>query len=371
LETLSNEPWVNHLLSGGNFLDVRAPVEFSSGAVPGAINIPLLNDEERQAVGTCYKRKGPGPALELGYQLVSGPTREERLQRWKALLRERPNTLLYCFRGGQRSKITQEWLDELGTPIDRVEGGYKKMRATLLAALEHLPSQLKLKCISGSTGSGKTYLLRELIAGSPHINIIDLEAIARHRGSAFGDELDPQPSQAQFENNLAAEFLRAAQRGLSPIWLEDESRTIGRVALVNGVFDPLRRCDLVVIEESRQSRARMILQEYVIDAYRARVDRVGEDAAWFGLREALLEPIRKISAKLGGSRALEVAALIDSALNQSKESGDWECHLPWIEYLLAHYYDGYYEKHMERQAERVVFRGSRAAVAEFVKSFKE
>ncbi|MBN2221475.1 MAG: tRNA 2-selenouridine(34) synthase MnmH, partial [Vallitaleaceae bacterium] len=159
-------------------IDVRAPIEFQKGAFPNAFNLPIMDDFERKEVGTTYKQEGNEAAVSLGYQLVSGDNREAKVRAWVAFLKEHPNALIYCFRGGQRSRISQEWTSEaLGHPVDRLEGGYKAFRNYLLNQLitptEQSYTPIRL---SGCTGSGKTPLLKSL----PHH--IDLEGIANHRG---------------------------------------------------------------------------------------------------------------------------------------------------------------------------------------------
>jgi len=198
-------------------LDVRAPVEFAQGAMPSAINLPLMNDEERAAVGTCYKRHGPEAALKLGHQLVSGITREQRIQSWRNACLHHPDGYLCCARGGQRSHITQQWLREAGIDYPLIRGGYKALRQAAITATEQRV-QRPLILIGGCTGSGKTDLVRQ------HPDGIDLENLAHHRGSSFGRTLQPQLSQASFENALAVELLK---RDAARLVLEDEGRTIG------------------------------------------------------------------------------------------------------------------------------------------------
>src|SRR5690606_25940385 len=180
-------------------LDVRAPVEFAQGAMPSALNLPLMNDEERAAVGTCYKRHGPDAALKLGHQLVSGVTREQRIQAWRDACQRHPDGYLCCARGGQRSHITQQWLRETGIDYPLIPGGYKALRQAAIQATEQRV-QRPLILIGGCTGSGKTDLVRQ------HPDGIDLEGLARHRGSSFGRTLQAQLSQASFENALAVKL---------------------------------------------------------------------------------------------------------------------------------------------------------------------
>lgn len=348
---------------GGTFLDVRAPLEFDSGALPGAVNLPILNNEERHDVGLRYKTEGPGAALDLGHQLVQGAVKEERLEQWQKLISAHPDLMLYCFRGGQRSSLTQKWLAERGVQVQRLSGGYKEARHFLMTLLEEVPSILPLMVISGHTGSGKTFLLRSVAAVDSTLQFVDLEKLANHRGSAFGREVLTQPSQSQFENNLAVALWKAQQCNGPRVWIEDEARTIGRITLPAALFKELRSAPLVVIDENRLARAQLILREYVMDAHQAWLT-VDEESAWENLTRALLEPIHRISKKLGGELTARTLKLIKTAL--ACGPSNYESHLEWIDLVLEHYYDPYYELHMQRQAHRITFRGSRQAIMEYL-----
>lgn len=209
------------LLAGTPLIDVRAPVEFQQGAMPGAINLPLMNDDERAAVGTCYKRQGPEAALALGHQLVCGETRQQRMKAWLNACRQNPAGYLCCARGGQRSHIVQQWLHESGTDYPLIQGGYKALRQAAIQLTEELV-QKPIVLIGGCTGNGKTQLVQQQPNG------VDLEGLAHHRGSSFGRTVEPQLSQASFENLLAVEMLKTDSRQDLRLWvLEDEGRMIG------------------------------------------------------------------------------------------------------------------------------------------------
>lgn len=189
------------LASDTPLIDVRAPIEFAQGAMPAAINLPLMNDDERAAVGTCYKRQGPDAALALGHSLVAGNTREMRINAWREACLSHPTGYLCCARGGQRSHITQAWLKVRGVDYPLIAGGYKALRQT---AIEVTAEQVQkpMVLIGGCTGSGKTLLVKQ------HAQGVDLEGLAHHRGSSFGRTLTPQLSQASFENQLAVVLLK-------------------------------------------------------------------------------------------------------------------------------------------------------------------
>ena len=177
-------------LNDVSMMDVRAPIEFAQGAFPGVVNLPLMNDEERQKVGTCYKQRGQEAAITLGHSLVSGEIKNGRIAAWAAFAKVHPHGVLYCFRGGLRSQITQQWLQsEAGIAYPRVIGGYKAMRTFLLETTQAAAQECDFTVLSGSTGTGKTELIAQLHHG------IDLEGHANHRGSSFGQRITGQPTQ--------------------------------------------------------------------------------------------------------------------------------------------------------------------------------
>ena len=165
-------------LQGVPLLDVRAPLEFRKGAFPGAVNQPLMNDVERQKVGTCYTRQGAQAAIELGHQLVSGALREARIAAWAGFAQTHPQGYLYCFRGGLRSQIAQQWLKEAGIAYPRVSGGYKAMRTFLLETIEAALTECDWVLVGGLTGTGKTDVLAQ-VGGA-----LDLEHHATLPGGA-------------------------------------------------------------------------------------------------------------------------------------------------------------------------------------------
>ncbi|WP_340638266.1 rhodanese-like domain-containing protein [Salinicola tamaricis] len=146
-------------------IDVRAPIEFAAGALPGAINLPLMDDDERREVGIRYKLSGQEAAVALGNELVTGDLRERRLDAWEAALDAAPESIIYCFRGGMRSKISQQWLRQRGRPVPRIRGGWKAMRNALLGLLEQQSSG-PLLLVAGLTGCAKTALVGRSTVGS-------------------------------------------------------------------------------------------------------------------------------------------------------------------------------------------------------------
>lgn len=143
------------LIADTPIIDVRAPIEFEHGAMPAAINLPLMNNDERAAVGTCYKQQGSDAALALGHKLVAGEIRQQRMDAWRAACLQNPQGILCCARGGQRSHIVQSWLHAAGIDYPLVEGGYKALRQTAIQATIEL-AQKPIVLIGGCTGSGKS-----------------------------------------------------------------------------------------------------------------------------------------------------------------------------------------------------------------------
>ena len=234
-------------------LDVRAPAEFQQGAVPGAVNLPILDDDERRQVGIAYKQHGAQAASELGHRLVSGALKDARIEAWIDFIGAHDGVALTCWRGGQRSAIAQQWLHEAGHEVARVDGGYKALRKACLSTLSD-PSDKQWWVLAGRTGSSKTVIINQLD------NSIDLEGHANHRGSAFGAFTSPQPAPASFENGLAFAWHRHTTQTLV---VEDESRTIGRVALPEAWHAAMQRAPLVLVETTLQDRVEHIFNEYV------------------------------------------------------------------------------------------------------------
>lgn len=361
---------LRHLIAGGTMIDVRAPVEFNRGSLPGAICLPILNDEERQLVGTCYKEKGPDAAVTLGHKLVSGEIRTNRIDSWVKFMKSNPRSLIYCFRGGQRSQLTQAWIEESGESILRIDGGYKRIRNVLLQTIENLSQKLNWLSISGQTGAGKTHMLHKVSALQKlNVAALDLEFLAKHKGSAFGGEIEPQPTQIDFENLLAVDLLRLEQVQADRVLVEDEARTIGKVALPQTLFNAIRLCPMIVIEESVEVRAAQILNDYVLDRLKSLCLSHTQNEAVRLLFETLRNNLLRVERKLGTERCREALGLLDTACRRTLfNSQDWSPHLTWIQYLLENYYDSYYLAHIERQSSRICFRGSRAEVLSYLSS---
>ena len=344
------------LLDDTPFLDVRAEIEFSKGAFPGSYNLPILNTSEREQVGTCYKQQGQEKAIALGHQLVSGPLKEARINAWCDFAQSQANPHLYCWRGGMRSNLTQQWMHDAGVDIPLIPGGYKALRRVLLDEIDAAVAQTPLFIIGGKTGSAKTVLINALARG------VDLERHANHRGSSFGRRVTPSPSQVDFENALAIDFLKQRQQQSSlPVFLEDESHLVGPCAIPLPLFTAMKASPLIMLEVPFAERVEHILQEYVVDM-RAEYEAADEAEGATQYREHLLASLHRIRKRLGMERYQELEKVMHAALEQQLIKDDVSHHRVWIECLLRDYYDPMYEYQLGKVAERVVFKGGREAV---------
>ena len=249
-----SEIW-QHLADDRVFIDVRAPAEFVHAHLPQARMMPLFNDEERAKVGTLYKQVSPESALLKGLDIV-GPKMSgfiKKAIKWSPSRR----VIVQCWRGGKRSGSMAWLLGFAGFDILVVEGGYKAYRQFVLQQFDS--QSLNLLVLGGKTGSGKTAILQELKAKGEQI--IDLEHLARHKGSAFGwIGEEAQPSSEQFDNDLYDVF-----RNLNPmrrVWVENESRSIGSVFIQQGFWNQMRRAPLIHVEVPFDLRVQHLVNVY-------------------------------------------------------------------------------------------------------------
>ncbi len=343
------------LLADTPFIDTRSPGEFAKGSLPGAVNLPLMTDDERAQVGTCYKRQGQAAAIELGHQLVCGATKEQRVAGWQAFAEANPGGALFCWRGGLRSQTCQSWLLDAGVDYPRVSGGYKALRRFLLDEQQLILDETPLVILGGHTGCAKTALLSEIE------HSIDLEGLANHRGSAFGKRAVAQPSQLGFENALAIELLRKAHARSetgkpTPLVLEDESRLIGRIALPLNLQQAMTHSPMVLVESSLDERIEHTFENYILSNYRDWQHLSTGEGAFSEFATQLREGMKNIRRRLGGLRFQEVSELLERAL-VAHESGDDSLHREWIALLLRDYYDPMYEYQLEKRAPDILFKG--------------
>ncbi|MDP5065285.1 MAG: tRNA 2-selenouridine(34) synthase MnmH [Haliea sp.] len=343
-------------------LDLRSPGEFAHGAFPSAASLPLMTDDERAEVGTCYKQRGQAAAIELGHRLVAGSERERRTAAWVEFAKQNPQGYLYCWRGGLRSQTVQQWLADEGVIYPRIVGGYKALRRFLLEELERSLQQAQLLLVSGRTGTGKTRVIHALEAA------LDLEGLARHRGSSFGHLPDPQPSQIDFENALSIAFLQRLARGSGPLLLEDEGRLIGRVALPENLRQLMQAAPMLVVEEPLDERVAVILDDYIEDLGQRYSARYGVVEGPRMHRTRLLEGLDGIRKRLGGARHQALREAMERAFTLQHTTGVTDAHRAWIRELLELYYDPMYSYQLAQRDGKVLFQGTREEVIDYARS---
>jgi len=342
-------------------LDVRAPVEFEAGAFPSAHNLPLLTNDERHLIGIRYKEAGQEAAVELGRELVDGLPRQERTERWAAFVEEHPQGVLYCFRGGMRSKITQEWIHTAtGIAYPRVKGGYKALRNFLLEQIDVSVSELQPLIIGGRTGAGKTLLIKQID------NSIDLEGLAWHRGSAFGRHVTPQPTQIDFENRLSIAMLKHRADKTPTVVLEDESKAVGSRHLPLALYERMSQSPLVILEASLEERLNNSIDEYVTAALEEYQEHYGEEKGFDEWEKYARDSLKRIARRLGGERYNKMKSSLDTAIREMHGSRGHQAHADWITQLLCDYYDPMYDYQLKKKQDRIVFSGDMKAILELL-----
>ena len=287
-------------------IDVRSPLEHEKGHIPGAKNIALFNNEERAHIGTVYKQQSKEQAIELGYTYVN--PKRDRFILDAAKVAPDGSVIIHCWRGGMRSQSFAEHLMDNGfKKVHVIEGGYKAYRNEVL---DYFKTSLPLEIIGGYTGSGKTEILHELKKLGEQV--IDLEGLAHHKGSAFGGiGQGEQPTTEQFQNNLFTEFSKLDLN--KTIWLEDESQNIGKAILPTLLFKQMRKADVLFLEIPKEERAKHLVSGYA------------------NFDDTLLgDSINRISKRLGGLRTQQ-------ALDFLAKKKFYEVAL-----ITLKYYDKYY-----------------------------
>lgn len=278
---------------GHLIVDVRSPKEFNKGHIPQAVNLALFNDEERAKVGTLYKQTGRNEAIEAGLEIV-GPKMADFVRFVKPLAKEN-KIFVHCWRGGMRSGSMAWLFDTMGYEVYTLKNGYKAYRHLVL---EDLARPARYIIIGGRTGSGKTELLHKLRERGEQI--LDFERLANHKGSSFGALGEkPQPSTEQFENDL---HLEMSKLDLSKtIWLEDESKNIGRCSLTNELWANMCKAPVKVIDIPLEVRVNRLVADYgempqegLEDAIRRIEKRLGNEA----MKEALYNLMEKNLAEV-------------------------------------------------------------------------
>ena len=349
--------YLSLFLNDTPLMDVRAPIEFKKGSFPCAENRPLLDDQQRHEIGIRYKEQGEQAAIQLGLELATPEIRAKRYQQWTEFCERYPNGYLFCFRGGLRSRTTQQWLKEQGYHYPLVTGGYKAMRRFLLDELETSIKTLNILSITGPTGSGKTRVLKKI---KHHV---DFEGIAQHRGSAFGrNPQDTQPSNIDWENTVSIEFLKHRHKYPNTnLFVEDESKLIGRVCMPKNIELMCKNNSLVLLEENMDRRIEMTREDYIDHLWPEYQQTYGEQAA-VHFSEFVLGSLSRIKKRLGGVRYKEMYACFDVALAHFLECGNSELFSEGIGILLRDYYDPMYSYQRSKREGKVVFKGNRDEV---------
>jgi tRNA 2-selenouridine synthase len=260
-------------------VDVRSPSEYKQGHIPGAVNIPLFDDQERAEVGTTYRQVNKEAAVYAGLE-IAGKKLVLLVKEGERVAGKRRTLLLHCWRGGMRSSSMAWLFESIGIQCIILQGGYKSYRRYVK---EVMSVPYTMKVVGGRTGSGKTAILHELQARGKQV--VDLEALAHHKGSAFGALGEQeQPTTEQFENELCRVLSRLDSD--KEVWIEDESRNVGKCVIPGELYERMRMGETFFLDIPREERARFLVQHYA-----------GHE------REELIACVNKIHKRLGGDRA--------------------------------------------------------------------
>lgn len=337
-----------------SFIDVRSQGEYEKAHFGNTVNIPILSNLHRHEVGLTYKIEGSEAAKALGHKLVSGDYKEQLIHQWCESIKNHPHpALIYCWRGGLRSQLAQDWVHQNGCEVFRVDSGYKGLRHEALKALEN-PAPFVI--LSGMTGSGKTRLIHKLR------NFVDLEGLAKHRGSAFGSYFgESQPQQATFENKLAQALYQVADSYV----LEDESPNIGRCHLPDSFYARMIPAPMVMIETPVRLRAFEIFKEYIQMPLK-------NGRSLCELEQSFTQNIERIRNKLGGLECDKIKDILHEAFKaEAMDEDDIAIHLDWIERLLSHYYDKLYQHSLSLKSRKTLYKGSWQDCLDFLKSLQD
>ncbi|WP_342620790.1 tRNA 2-selenouridine(34) synthase MnmH [Rhodoferax sp. GW822-FHT02A01] len=249
---------VEQLAEFDTIIDARSPAEFAEDHIPGAINCPVLDDEQRIIVGTLYKQASPFEARKVGAVLVARNV-ANHIETYFADKPKNWKPLVYCWRGGQRSGAFTHILREVGWSAKRLQGGYKSWRHHVIEQLGSLPQALRFTVVAGPTGSAKTRVL-EALERLGH-QVLNLEALAQHKGSVLGDlPGQPQPSQKMFETLVLAEVSRFDPA--RPVFVESESKRVGQLRVPDAVFQGIQSGNWVRVQASMEERVQFLLRDY-------------------------------------------------------------------------------------------------------------
>ena len=305
--------------SSYTLLDVRSLSEFAKGHIPNAINLPLFTNEERAIVGTIYKQESKEEAFLKGLDIVGGKM-SGFIKELNDILPKENHVVVYCWRGGKRSG-SMAWLFEMaGFDVKKLEGGYKAYRKFIRNIFQEISPEFLV--LTGSTGSGKTETLQQLKKHNQQI--IDLESLAQHKGSAFGNLGEKtQPSTEQFENNLYESFRKLDLS--KQIWLESESRMIGNVCLPETFWEQMSQSKMIHLKIAKEARV-----QYLVDNY-------GKYS-----KADLANSFQKLKKKLAQHLNIALEAIEEDDLGKAAS-------------IALDYYDKYYNKHLQKNKDRIQY----------------
>lgn len=305
---------VAQLAEFDEIVDARSPTEFAADHIPGAINLPVLSDEERAQIGTLHKQASAFEAKKLGAALVS----RNIACHLESHFLDKPKKyrpLVYCWRGGNRSGSLTHVLQKIGFAASQLEGGYKAYRSKVVEDLKNMPGRFQFRVICGPTGSGKSRLLRALNKASAQV--LDLEELAAHRGSVLGMLPDhPQPTQKAFESALWSQLNKLSPH--EPVYVESESKKIGGLQIPDVLIAVMRASPCVRLHLPREARIRLLVEEYPHFPQQP---------------DALIEQLNQLTALRGRETIASWRTLIDD--------GNWQ---GLVGALLDEHYDPAYRK---------------------------
>jgi tRNA 2-selenouridine synthase len=300
------------LQAPGVILDVRSPGEYEQGYIPGAVSFPLFTNEERAKVGTCYKQQGRDQAVELGFE-IAGPKCANFVKQAKSLAPDR-RVRVHCWRGGMRSGAIGWILEMAGLEVSVLAGGYKAFRNWVLAQFQ-VPRSILI--LGGMTGMGKTDILAAL--ADRGAQVLNLENLANHRGSSYGNlGLPEQPSTEQFENLIAVQWVNFDPA--QPVWIEAESKRIGVCRIPDALFQQMDRSPVIEVTRPRSERLQSLVNLYGLAD-----------------RQDLIDATERIRKRLGGQRTQAAVKLIQE--NQLPAACD----------IILDYYDKTYTYDLHRR----------------------
>lgn len=319
---------LSYLLEKGldkiNLVDVRSPSEYAHDHIPGAVNVPLLDDEERKQVGICYKQQGPKDARLMGVDIVS-PKLPQMIRRFLEIKQNNKMTVAYCWRGGMRSNGTAGLVRIAGVQVFTIKGGWKEYRRHVADFMENFPESHRFINFYGPTGCAKTEILRALDRRG--LNVLDLEKAAAHKGSSFGTVDEPEydsVTQKNFESKIWDTFYRKGGRFFL---VEGESRKIGKVSIPSAVFERMQCGISVVAETSLDFRIAFTVENYKPDRY---IEEI---------RQSLL----RLKRFIGAAKVAELSAMLDRQ--------DYET---FTRDLLVEYYDPLYFRSIPERPDHVI-----------------